>query len=277
VYLHVGDAPGRLNSSEAAMAMFEGAAGSSLVAGQYAFALEEVGRFAEAEQVGLDAFAADPGDLWALHALAHVYEHLNEQAKALALLDDTSAEWSTGDGLAVHLWWHLTLRHMAGGNFDRVLQIHDDLVAEVNTPFRLSDLISMLWRLELHGVGVGDRWDHLADAMAFRPEWHTNGFLDLHAALVYSRRPDHRAANAFFNGVRQAHQGSATENGAIFAEVVRPLVAAIEQSRTDSTTARAMLGERQNDLHRIGGSNAQRQIVWLTHDHLAHSSIGLAT
>ncbi len=268
VYLHVGDAKRRLDSSTSAVALFGDAEGSNFIAGQYAFALEELQQFAEAEQVAFDAFDADPLDLWALHALAHVYEHTEQTKEAIEFLDSRAATWSAQDGLAVHIWWHLALRLIADGQFDRVLQICDDLVPVATTPFRLSDLISILWRLELQGVDVGDRWDHVADAMADRPEWHTTGFLDLHSALAYIRRPSHRAAGSFFSGVANAHQGSTSENAEIFRDVVRPLINGLNMLDDDPAAALSALTDLDHSLHRIGGSNAQRELVLLTCAHL---------
>ena len=86
VYLHVGDDLGRLSSSSHAAEAWRGEPGWGFVAGQHAFALEEVGRYDEAEELGRTALDIDPDDLWARHALAHVYESTDDTAATLELL-----------------------------------------------------------------------------------------------------------------------------------------------------------------------------------------------
>ena len=272
VYLHVGNSGGRLKSAAFAMGMFDQEPGWNLVASQYAFALEEAGYFEEAERVAFEALDADPMDLWATHALAHVYESVNDQDAAIELLRSRQETWSQQDGLAVHIWWHLTLRLIVAAEYDEVLDIHDRLVGVATTPFRLCDMASMLWRLELAGVSVGDRWSQLADTIALRPERHTSGFLDLHSALVYTRQPDHPEAARFFDGLVRAHElpnaeEPDSENAETFRSIVRPLALAMSSGDADPEHAVALLDSVEPTLHQIGGSNAQRELVTLTRSH----------
>jgi tetratricopeptide (TPR) repeat protein len=269
IYLHVGDAARRLQSSQRAVNRWLPDDPSwSFVLGQHAFSLEEAGFYNEAEELARQALDADPLDLWALHALAHVYETIDDGDASFELLRGREQTWSTQDQLSVHIWWHLALRLIADRQFDEALRIHDRLVPESTTPFRLCDLASMLWRLELSGVDVGGRWENLADAFDTRPERHTTGFLDLHAAMVYARQPDHPAARVFFDGVHTSHAEGAAENDDTFRRVVAPLVDAIRTSNADPQGAATMLESVDAHLHRIGGSIAQRDIVALTRQSL---------
>lgn len=63
VYLHVGDDDRRLASSSHAEECWRDQPGYGFVAGQHAFALEEAGRYAEAEEFGRHALSLDPDDL----------------------------------------------------------------------------------------------------------------------------------------------------------------------------------------------------------------------
>ncbi len=265
VYLHVGDAARRLRSTERAIGFWgEADPGWGFVAGQHSFSLEEAGFYDDAERIGWRALDADPLDLWALHSLAHVYESTENQVAALDLLRSREDTWSKQDSLAVHVWWHLMLRLIAAREFDEVLSIHDRLVPEATTPYRLGDLASTLWRLELAGVDVGDRWGSVTDAFARRPERHTAGFIDLHMALAFSRCPDHPQTDAFFDGVGSSHRNDDSENGDIFQSVVRPLVEAVRSSSTDRHRALQLLNSIDENVHRIGGSVAQRDLITLT-------------
>ncbi len=257
MYLHVGDADRRLRASTNALDSWSRDHPNwAFIAGQHSFALEEAGQYAQAEQIGWQALEQDPLDLWALHALAHVYESTDNQTAALDLLRSRQPTWSTQDVLSVHIWWHLALRLMVDAEFDEVLAIHDRLAETVSTAFQFSDLASMLWRLELLGVDVGDRWDAIAEAYATLPERHTTGFLDLHAAFAFARRPDHVEAPTFFAGVAPSHASDPSENGDIFRSVVVPMTEAIRVLDTDPMAARGLLISIGDQLHRIGGSIA---------------------
>jgi len=273
-YLHVGDADGRLASSTAAMQVFAlGEPGWGVVASQHAFALEEAGHFDQAEALGFRALEHDPLDLWAMHALAHVYESTEDQTAALNLLRSREATWTKQESLALHIWWHLALVLIAGGQFDEVLDLWDEQSANATTAFRLCDLSSLLWRLELAGVEVGGRWDDVADALVQRPERHSAAFLDLHSALVFLRRPTHPEASAFFGGLEavanQYDPSTASENDRTFAEVLQPLVAAFRSITSDPDLAYQRFLSLEPTVHRIGGSVAQRDLVLLTQRKLA--------
>ena len=275
VYLHVGDTDGRLRSSLSAADRWEPADhGYGFVQGQLAFALEEAGRLHEAERVGRAALDLDPHDLWARHALAHVYETADDQQGALDLLDGPDALWHDQDALSTHIWWHLALRLISVGEYQRVLSIHDQELAVADTAFRLCDLTSLLWRLELVGVDVADRWSVLADRWATIAERHTCGFIDLHACLVFLRRSEHPGAEPFFAGTAAAHPAPVSENARTFGEVVRPLLAAIRAHvEGDHATAVNELDRLEPDTCRIGGSIAQRELIALTRDASARPTL----
>lgn len=257
VFLHVGEAPGRLRWSEETLERNTMPAGHNFIEGMHAFTLNEVGRFDEARQFGERSLAADPLDLWARHALAHIYEDTDDQVAPFELMEATSSLWEGQDALALHLWWHLALRFLAVGRIDDAFALYDAHVDDATTPFRLCDMTSLLWRLDLRGHDPGERWDVLADRWTDVAERHTCGFLDLHAALVFLQRPDHPGAAVWFAGL-EARPDRGAEIDDIFESVAKPLVAALRATDPDA------LDELAPSLHRIGGSNAQRHIISLT-------------
>ncbi len=268
VYLHCGADADRLVSTTEALGRWRpGDPGYGALLGMHAFSLEEAGHYDDATAAGIDALALDPDDLWALHALAHVYEMTDDHGAALDLLGGTQERWRTQELLATHIWWHLALRLIAAGDTDEVLAIHDALVPTATTAFRLCDLTSLLWRLELVGVEVGDRWDVLATRWAATDERHTCGFLDVHAAMAFARRPAHPGAAVFLDGVHAAHGDAASENAQTFRSVVVPLVDAITAFGADDRSGAAeMIDGVAAVTHRIGGSIAQRDVLRLTAD-----------
>ena len=261
---HVGDDRGRLGSSSHAVEAWRGEPGWGFVAGQHAFALEEVGRYGEAEALGRVALGLDPDDLWARHALAHVYESTDDTSAAVELLEGSVERWSAQDLLATHIWWHLALRLLASGDSSRALAVFDERQPHATTAFQLCDQTSLLWRLELAGCDAGDRWDTLADCWDSVAERHTCAFLDVHAALAFARRPGHSGARRWFEGLRARPPG-ASENDATFDEVVIPLAEAFRSYAEGRCSDFARLADKVGPAaSRIGGSIAQRDLITLT-------------
>ena len=264
VYLHVGDDEGRLASSSHAVEAWRGEIGYGFIAGQHAFALEEVGRYDEAEEFGRAALRLDPDDLWARHALAHVYESTDDTAAALELLEGSVDRWSTQDLFATHIWWHLALRLLASGDISAALAVFDERQPHATTAFQLCDQTSLLWRLELAGCDVGDRWDTLADCWDNVAERHTCAFLDVHAALAFARRPSHPGARRWFDGLHGRCVG-ASENDRLFTEVVAPLSEAFcAYAAGDAHRFVSLVDGLGGSTRWIGGSIAQRDLIALT-------------
>ncbi len=264
VSLHVGDLDGRLATSSGAIEAWRGEPGWGFVAGQHAFALEESGRYDDAEDLGRQALSLDPDDLWARHALAHVYESTDDTPAALELLHGSVERWSGQDLFAAHIWWHLALRLLAAGDATGALAILDERQPHARTAFQLCDQTSLLWRLELAGCDAGDRWDDLADRWDGVAERHTCGFLDVHAALAFVRRPSHPGARRWYRGLEE-REACGSENDAVFNEAVSPLVEAFRSYGAGSYECFvALVDEVGASAARIGGSVAQRDLITLT-------------
>ena len=266
IYLHVGDDTRRLEASIGVMdRLAPGDPGHGVAAGQHAFALEECGRYVEAEQFARLALEVEPVDIWALHALAHVFEMQGRHDEAVTHLRSTRPDWMERDHLALHLDWHLCLRLIAAREFDEVLALVDDRLPTTDRAFGLTDLTSLLWRLELEGCPVGDRWAPLVARWRHHDQLHTTGFLDLHAAMAFSACPDDPGAEPFWLGLDACHRDGASENDRTFETVVRPVAAALrahgEGRHADSAFGiEAVAGL----VRRVGGSHAQRDVFFRT-------------
>ena len=138
---------------------------AGFVLGLYAFGLEETGDLKRAEDFGREALARNPRDAWATHALAHVMETANRHEEGVAFLESTRSNWAHAHFMAHHNGWHLALFLIEQGRFDEVLADYDRFtapkLADDATLDRI-DAASLLWRLELAGVDVGDRWAPVA-------------------------------------------------------------------------------------------------------------------
>ena len=235
----------------------------AIAAANYAFSLEESGDLAPAEAWGRLALDMRPTDCWALHCLAHVFETQNRHQEAMSLLKTKQPIWKEQNLLDAHIWWHLTLRQVEEKSYDAALAVYDETLAEVHPSnrYRLTDGTSLLWRLELEGVDVGGRWQAMADKWAKNATVHNIAFLDLHAALAFARCPDHAAADQFFDSLDTAFEGLQHENARIHQEVLQPLAKAVRIYRDDQNAAAKAIAPLLPELHRLGGSIVQRELV----------------
>ncbi len=161
---------------------------AGFVHGMLSFGLEESGHYEAAEDVGMQALAVNPRDVWAVHAVTHANEMRGRVDDGIRFLRARAADWAAGNLFAVHNWWHLALFHLEAGQHDDVLAIYDHEIhhaESMGVPLEMLDASALLWRLKLDGVDTGDRFDTLADAWAGRAAtapWYA--FNDLHAVLA---------------------------------------------------------------------------------------------
>ena len=233
------------------------------VLGMRAFALNETGRYEDAEAVGRDALARNDEDLWSVHAVAHALEMQGDHRRGDAFFTGERDRWATKNPFVGHVWWHAALFAWNGGDYHRVLDLYDSQLRPASTEFFLDiqNLASLLTRLELSGVDVGDRWDELGDHAAARIADHVLAFTDVHCALSLARtgRIDDLQA---FRASLAAHLASQTEARSrravdvALAVTDSLLAAATGEAEAAATTLWTVRG----DLAPIGGSLAQRDL-----------------
>jgi tetratricopeptide (TPR) repeat protein len=180
-------------------------AGYGFVLGMHAFGLEEAGEYAAAERAGRASVEANPDDLWALHAVAHVMEMQGRAREGADWLARPDGTWSERNPFKDHVWWHAALFSLELGDRDRALDLYDRELRVDESGFYLDvqNAASFLLRLGLAGVDVGDRWQPLADLAEVRIGDHAMAFTDLHymLALVGAGRMD--AARRYLDSLRQ--------------------------------------------------------------------------
>jgi len=238
---------------------------TSLVLGAYAFGLEETGELGRAEDVGREALARNPRDAWAVHALAHVMETANRQEEGIAFLKASRPDWSPAHFMAGHNGWHLALYLIEQGRTDEVLADYDRFtapkLADDMTLDRV-DAASLLWRLELAGVDVGDRWEPVARAWMPHVEDHVLAFNDLHCALAAARSKDRRDVERLRRSLNDFERNGVGHNRQVTAEVGRALIdGALAFAGGDYRSAVEAILPVRYEAFRIGGSHAQRDIV----------------
>ena len=238
--------------------------------GMYAFGLEESGNYQLAEHHGLAALDRNHDDVWATHAVAHVYEMQGRVDEGIRFLQSRQADWGEGNLFTVHNWWHLALYLLEAGDIDDSLVVYDRHIhneQSAGVPIEMLDASALLWRLHLDGVDVGGRFAPLADAWATRTAhepWYV--FNDLHAvmALAGAGRPDD--ARAVIDRLAAYVAASPpSSNVRMTAEVglpaCRAVLAHVEDRHADVV---AELMPIRTILARFGGSHAQRDALQRT-------------
>ena len=154
--------------------------------GCHAFTLCETGDYPQAEAAGALALALAPDDAWGLHAVAHVHDMTGHARSGLAWLAPRRAAWEHCNNFRFHVWWHIALMHLDLGDTSAALELYDDEIrAERTDDYRdVANATSLLSRLELEGVDVGDRWEELAAIAEARTGDGCVVFADLHYLLA---------------------------------------------------------------------------------------------
>lgn len=259
----LGDIDGMLRSVERVLPAHEPAhALHGYVLGCHAFALEETGQYAQAERVGLRGLDYVSDDAWGLHAVAHVYDMTNDTDRGIALIDSNLDAWGHCNNFRFHVWWHKALLHLDQGDIATVLELYDTKVRDEKTDdYRdFSNASSLLMRLELEGVDVGERWVELAALAETRAEDGVLTFADLHymLALIGETRPDGAAR------LNATVARAAREDGEMAAVMTSPGLATAKGlaafGEADFGTAFNCLKTAQPDFQKMGGSHAQRDV-----------------
>jgi hypothetical protein len=238
------------------------------ILGQYAFGLEEAGELRRAEAVGREAIGLNAEDGWAVHAVAHVLETESRQAEGIDFLRRSRPSWSKASALSVHNGWHLALYLIEEGQFEKVLADYDTYVAPKLQDDSLLDLVdasALLWRLELAGADVGDRWGPLAEQWLTHVDDHVLVFNDLHIALAVARagKPDN--VDRLLASLDAYVADGTGDNREITRDVGRRLIdGVIAFAAGDYRRTIDLILPVRYKVIRIGGSHAQRDLVTQT-------------
>jgi len=237
--------------------------GYASVLGMHAFAMEETGNHVEAEAVGRRAVEINPNDLWAIHSVAHVLETQGRSAEGVEWLDYPSDAWDDRNPFRSHVWWHAALFNAAQENYDKVLALYDNEISSVNTAQNVDvqNLASLLSRLDLRGVDVGDRWQALAEHSEARIGDHAIAFNDMHWSLALASGGRADAAARHANATADHADTDQGWNGHVFRTVGTELCRGMAAyGAGDYAEAANRLWPIKDDLAPIGGSHAQRDL-----------------
>jgi hypothetical protein len=155
---------------------------------------------------------------------------------------------------------------------DSVLASYDENIRNFNDPMTkatpdhyvdLQNATALLWRLEQLGVDVGDRWQELADKAEVRMGDAGHLLLVPHLMLALVATGRDGAAARFLAALRDRAADTSLWTAPAITDVVIPVCeAALAQRRGDHAQVVELLAPRQEQIRLLGGSNAQRDLVF---------------
>ncbi|MFT6557809.1 tetratricopeptide repeat protein [Sneathiella sp.] len=238
--------------------------------GMRAFGLEQMSRLEEAEEEGRKATEMKRCEPWAHHAVAHVMITQGRLDDGIQWMQTLSDEWDGCNSfMYTHNWWHLALFHLEKEEFDEALSLYDRSVWGREKTYSQDQInaISLLWRLELAGVDVGDRWMDVANYVADRSFNNDQPFLDMQYIFALARGGKDEAVQGLLAGMyKQAKEGPAMTRTVWGGVAVPAAEAFVAYAKGEFGKVIDLLGPARVRMQSIGGSHAQRDLfeqVWI--------------
>lgn len=260
----LGDGAGMRRSIERVMPAYDTShTGQGYLLGCHAFALEETGAYEKAGIAGRQALWTAPDDAWGLHAVAHVHDMTGNAKAGLKWLEGREAAWAHCNNFRYHVWWHKALMHLDLGQTDRVLDLYDREIRKDKTDdYRdISNATSLLMRLQLEGINVGNRWEELSEFSANRTEDGCLIFADLHYLLALAGHDRQAATTRLVQRIHADAQNRPDEMGQRMATPGCSMASGLEAfGDGDYAGAFAHLAQAHGSMQLAGGSHAQRDV-----------------
>jgi tetratricopeptide (TPR) repeat protein len=246
--------------------------GYGFVLGMHAFGCEESGDYAIAERQGRAAVAANPDDLWAVHAITHVMEMQGRHEEGARWVEANEGRTEAANNFRFHLAWHRALFLIEAGRLEEMLEIYDSKVRDLAAPLVQSlpdfyidvqNAASLLARLELLGVDVGARWKELADKAEARIGDHLVLFTVPHWTMALAACGRWAKADALIAGLRDPSKTRGASEADVATRVAAPACEAVRaHRRREYAAAVDALYPVRGEIVRLGGSHAQRDVLW---------------
>jgi tetratricopeptide (TPR) repeat protein len=251
-------------------------ADNAYVHGMTAFALEQCHRLADAEAAAWKAVDLQRKEPWAHHALAHIMLTQGRIEEGMRFFDDVRETWTDLNSfMYTHNWWHDAVFQIARGNYDAALKMYDEEIWGKLKDYSQDQIgaVSLLARLELVGVDVGDRWHDVADFMKDRVDDHVQPFLTMQYVYGLARAGRDEADKLLESLGDFAPNAPAFQRQAWHEVALPACKGLVAHARGDWQSAVDYLRPLTGRWLEIGGSHAQRDLFDLMYlDALIKSS-----
>jgi hypothetical protein len=216
--------------------------------------------------------------VWAAHGVAHVMEMQGHRAEGITWINGLRGNWDGANNLRHHLWWQAAMFHLEQSETDTVLALYDTEFRDLAAPLTQAqpdlhidaqNAASMLFRLQLHGVDVGDRWEELADKAEARIGDTQSAFTLPHWMMALAASGRTEPASRMLAALRDAAQAPGS-HAALVGTIALPLCEAVlafgqDQPARAVALMRPVLGE----MYRLGSSHAQQDVLEQLYLHAA--------
>ena len=243
----------------------------AFVEGFHAFVLEEQGDGAEAVRWAERCIERNPEDTWGVHALTHALYDLRAYEEALERVPPALDACVNMNYYRNHMLWHLVLFRIAVGGYDRASEMCHDFFEREPSPrgMDLRNTVSTLWRFELYGMDLGERWRpfvEILERQLDRPE--DSPFHHAHVGMALAGGRDWETAEEHLDILRARGRASGND---IWAGVVIPLNEAQHAFIRGEWDRVVEKTEPIRDrIGRLGGSKTQRDAF---HDTLLEAAL----
>lgn len=231
--------------------------------GMLAFGYEQMHDLKQAEISARRALSLKTKEPWAQHALAHVMLGTGRVAEGVEFLGEAQKTWvDLNSFMYTHNWWHKALFHISQGDNAAVFDAYDNHVWGIEPDYSQDQVgaVSLLARMEIAGMDVGNRWEDVARYMKVRATDTTLPFLTLQ--YIYGlARADYAEADHLMQAVEDKAARSTDFDRLVWQEVALPAARGVlAHARGNAAEAVRWLSIANPRLSEIGGSHAQRDL-----------------
>ncbi|XP_073940808.1 G2 and S phase-expressed protein 1 isoform X4 [Castor canadensis] len=189
-----------------------------------------------------------------------------EVKDGLEFMKCSEAHWKDSDMLACHNYWHWALYLIEKGEYEAALTIYDNhILPSLQASGMMLDVVdscSMLYRLQMEGVFVGQRWQDVLPVTQKHSQDHILLFNDAHFLMASLGARDSQTTQELLTSLQEASKSPGENCQHLLArDVGLPLCQALVEAE-DGNPDRVLelLLPIRYRIVQIGGSNAQRDI-----------------
>uniref|UniRef100_A0A8P0S6U0 Tetratricopeptide repeat protein 38 n=1 Tax=Canis lupus familiaris TaxID=9615 RepID=A0A8P0S6U0_CANLF len=230
---------------------------SSYVKGIYSFGLMETNFYDKAEKLAKEALSINPTDAWSVHTIAHIHEMKAEIKDGLEFMQRSETHWKDSDMLACHNYWHWALYLI-----EKVRRPVLPSLKASGTMLDVVDSCSMLYRLQMEGVSVGERWQDILPVTQKHSRDHILLFNDAHFLMASLGAGDTQTTQELLSTLQDASESPGENCQHLLArDVGLPLCQAlVEAEKGNPDRVVELLLPIRYQIVQIGGSKAQRDV-----------------
>jgi hypothetical protein len=229
----------------------------------YGWALTENGQVARGRAMTERGFDQRRANAHGAHQLLHAMFEDGSTSDADRLVTQWIGGYDRSGLLYGHIYWHQALGALEVGDAGKALSIYKDILDPLHNPAPplnvMSDCAALLWRLEAYGHAVpAGLWTE-AEAYATRHFPKTSlPFVEMHMALLAASTRNTALLDERLRVIEQRLADGKFPAGPAVPKMCRALRAFADE---DFAGCARELEGALDDVVRIGGSHAQREII----------------